>query len=420
MATDAANSGGGKGDERAAESVAAAVRARLGAAVVLSTCNRLEVYCWTERPRARERLARLLASWSGLPYARLSPYLYARTGEDAAHHLIRVAAGLDSLAVGETQVLGQVRAAWIAARRESPLGPELDSLFRRTVEAARRIRRGGAFDRHPSIAAIAVEAAAHSLGSLERRHIAILGAGVTGQASLRAALAAGASLVTLLNRSRRRLADLSGTLRGELPEGRVAFANLEALPEALATADALICATAASVPVVPAQLVAAALTRRGKRPLVIVDVAVPRDVEPATRAMAGVRLFDLDDLAAHCALDDDARRAALERAGAIASQEAAAFAAALRLRTTVPGIAALRTRAAQVRATELRRVRGRLDGLSPRQLAIVEQLTHAIVQKLLHPPTVALRRAAGGSASARRARAAIVATLTDPTSLRNP
>ena len=405
--------GENKGAERAAESLTALLREHVGPAVAISTCNRLEVYSASDRPRARERLARVLVEWSGMPLGRLRPALYAHGGEAAARHLIRVAAGLDSLAVGESEVLGQVRGAWRAARGEGGLGPELDTLFRRGIEAGRRIRRLGAFDRHPSVAELAVETVGHLLGGVEGRRVGVLGAGLTGQRAVGALLAAGAQ-VTLLNRSRRRLA----TLREEMAGERVERTTLEGLPAALATVDALVCATSAPSAVVRETMAAEAIGGRGGRPLLVVDIAVPRDVEPEVGELPGVRLLNVDDLAARSELDDGARREALERAEAAARAEAGAVMAALERRTAGAEIAALRARAAAIREGELRRVQGRLRGLTERQRATVEQLTHAIVQKLLHPPTIALRRAAGGGAAARRARAAILATLTDPSSQR--
>ena len=406
--------GEGKGGERAAESLTALVRERVGPAVAVSTCNRLELYCASDRPRARERLARVLAAWSGVPRRRMLPALYAHSGEAAARHLIRVVAGLDSLAVGESEVLGQVRAAWLGARGEGPLGSELELLFRRSIEAGRRIRRLGAFDRHPSVASLAVDTVGHLLGGVEGRRVAVLGAGLTGQTAVRALLAAGAGRVTLLNRSRRRLA----TLREEVAGERVERTTLGGLPTALATVDALVCATAAPGVVVRETMAVEAMARRCGRPLLVVDIAVPRDVEPEVGDLPRVRLLNLDDLAARCALDDGARREALERAEAAAHAEAGAVMAALERRTAAAEIATLRARAAAIREGELRRVRGRLPRLTERERATVEQLTHAIVQKLLHPPTMALRRAAGGGAAARRARAAILAALTDPSSQR--
>jgi glutamyl-tRNA reductase len=180
----------------------------------------------------------------------------------------------------------------------------------------------------------------------------------------------------------------------------------------LVEADALVCATASPVELVSAAAVAGAVRQRRGRLLVVVDIAVPRDVEPAVRALPGVRLIDLDDLEARCALDGAARRRELERAEALAREAAEACMAALRVREAVPDIVALRQQAEAIRAAELRRAAGRLSRLAPDERAAVEQVTHAIVQKLLHPPTVALRRAtASRSAAARRARATILGSL---------
>jgi glutamyl-tRNA reductase len=396
----------GKSAERAAEALTAVVRERIGPNVVLSTCNRIEVYCWTTKRRAASSLVRLLAGWSGLADADLSPHLYVRTGAGAAHHLVRVAAGLDSLAVGESQVLGQVRAAWQLARSVGPLGAPLDTLFQRVIEAARRMRRAGAFDRHPSVARIAVERAGGVLGGLEGRRAAVLGAGVTGQEALRALLNAGVAHATLLNRSRRRLVETGSAF----PPARVSAATLEALPRILAEVDVLVCATASPEPVVSAASIAAALSARAGRPLVLVDIAIPRDVEPASRALAGVRLLDLDDLASHCVADAPARRAAMERADTQAHEAAQAFMAELRVRAAAPEIAALRAHAETIRTAELRRAQKHLAGLTPREQAAIEHLTRTILQKLVHSPTVALRRAAAAPATAtsRRARQTIL------------
>lgn len=390
----------GKSGERAIESLLALVGERVGPGVVVSTCNRLEVYCWSNRrPRdARQRLVNLLAEWSGLTRPTLSPYLYVRIGVEAAYHLIRVAAGLDSLALGESQILGQVRTAWQDARRAASLGAELNGLFSRAVEAARRLRREGALSRHPSVAAVAATEVAQCLGELRGRRVAVLGAGVTGQEAVRALLDGGAAHVTLLNRSRHRIAEI----QGEFTPAQLQFGMLDALPRALMDADALVCATASPVPVVTAAAVAEALSARVGRPLVIVDIAVPRDVESAVGELDGVQLVDLDSLAARCALDEGARRQALEHLDAMARTEAEDYFASLSLRQAVPDIVALRTQAETVRREELRRVEGRLARLTPRERAAVEQMTHAIVQKLLHPPTMALRRS--GSLSPRAGR----------------
>ncbi|HEU5316042.1 MAG TPA: glutamyl-tRNA reductase [Chloroflexota bacterium] len=404
-----------KGGERAAEQLAELLRQRVGAAVVLETCNRLEVYCWSDRPRTAAAVVRVLREWGGLRRADLAPYLYVHRGLDAARHLIRVAAGLESLAVGETEVLGQVRAAWHAARRTdpsgSPLAPELDLLFRHAFHSARAIRRHGAFDRHPSVAAFAVEAAASEMGGLAGRTVAVLGAGATGRESLRLLLAAGAGRAIMLNRSRARLAEA----RLDLSHDRVSLATLDALPAALAEADLLLCATSAPAPVVSTSQIAAALPHRAGRPLTIVDVAVPRDVDSTARALPGVRLLDLDDLASRCAVDGPARRDALERAASAARTAAGEYAALLRLRRVVPAVRAIRDHAESTRAATFEVTRRRLQHLSARDLEIVERLTRTLTRRLVHPPTVAVRRTATRGARGDRERATIVAAFTGDT-----
>jgi glutamyl-tRNA reductase len=362
-----------------------------------------------------------LAARAGLRRGAVRPHVYTRTGVDAIQHLIRVASGLDSLALGECQIIGQVRDAFLEAAREAPLGAELHLVFQHAIEAARRVRGLGGFDRHPSVAAIAVHVAQQEVAGPGRRmramDVAVLGAGVTGKAAARALAATGASRIRLLNRSPERAVALAG----ELALGdRVVPGTLDELPQALAECDAIVCATAASRPVVLASGVASALARRsgagqprggdssrlaGRR-LVLVDIAVPRDVEPEVRGLPGVTLLDLDDLEARCALDVHARRREVERIEAVARAEAEDCAAALRARRAIPDIVALRRRADAVRQGEWRRFAGRLQRLSPAERAAVEQLTHSIVQKLLHPPTVALRRT-----ETRRERAALVEAL---------
>jgi glutamyl-tRNA reductase len=380
-----------------------------GPAVVLATCNRLEVYCWTARPvtTAASRIKRALASQSGLGLHRLRPHLYVRTEVDAVHHLIRVAAGLDSLALGESQIIGQVREAWLQAAAMTALGPELNTIFRQAIDAARRVRNLGSLHHHPSVASIAVAAAAQAAGGLNGREVTVLGAGVTGKMAARALAAAGAGQVTLLNRTLER----ADSVVEELAlGGRVLASTLAELPHALSTSAAVICATAAAAPVLTAEMAAAAVAARAGRPLVIVDIAVPRDVEPEVRQLPGVTLIDLDDLEQLCPLDAGTRHRLLEQVERAAREAAESCIASLRARDAIPDIVALRRRAAAIRDAELRRFAGRLSGLAPRERAAVEQLTHAIVQKLLHPPTVALRRATATADGGRR-RAAILDAL---------
>jgi glutamyl-tRNA reductase len=366
------------------------------------------MYCWVQRrpAAAATRLVRLLASQAGMRPAALTPHVFTHTGAAAVEHLLRVTSGLDSLALGECQIIGQVRDAFLAAAGEAPLGASLHLVFQHAIEGARRIRRLGGFDRHPSVAAIAVHVATQELGGagLRGREVAVLGAGVTGKAAARTLAAGGAARIRLLNRSPERATALAAALGlGD----RTVPATLDALRDALAECDAVVCATASSRPVVTAEDVAAALARRQGRPLVLVDIAVPRDVAPDVRQIPGVTLIDLDNLEARCALDPAGRRYEMTRVEAAVRAEAALCADALRTRSATPDIVALRRHGKAVRDLAWRRFGARLQDLSAEERAAVEQLTHTIVQQLLHGPTVALRRAG------RRRRATLLDTLTE-------
>jgi glutamyl-tRNA reductase len=259
------------------------------------------------------------------------------------------------------------------------------------------------------VAGLAVQIAGDAIGGVAGKRAAVLGAGATGKLALHTLLTMGAAHVWLLNRSPERAATLTAAADAG---SRVTPGPLNALPGVLREIDLLVCATAAAVPVVGQSVVAAAAAQREGRPLAIVDVAVPRDVEPSVRDVPGVTLLDLDDLEERCAVDAHGRKREMERAEARAREAAAECIAALRLRAVAPDIAALRQSAESIRQRELLRVAGKLRDLTPRERAAVEQLTYTIVQKLLHAPTVALRRTATTpSRRAVRERAAILAAL---------
>jgi glutamyl-tRNA reductase len=370
--------------------------------VLLSTCNRVEVYAWASGRgrRVAGQLRRALARAADLPPAALEPHLVTKTGADATLHLVRVAAGLDSLVVGEEQIRGQVRAAFREATASTPLPAPLVGIFQRALQAARRVRVETPLGQHPSIATAGVDVALRAPELRDRPRpalgVLVLGAGVMAKSALGHLLGAGAR-VTLLNRTlahAQHLADGYGEA--------VTVAGLDALPEHLALADLVVCGTAARRPVLDRATVEAALAARPARPLVLLDIAVPRDVEPAVRAVPGVRLIDLDDLERLCPVDATDRAAEARRVEASAVEEARAIDTWLRVRALAPEIVRLRTRGEQIRAEELRRAAPRLRGLSPAQLSAVDELTERIVNKLLHAPTMALRERAGQRSRARR------------------
>lgn len=384
-----------------------------GASVLVATCNRVEAYGWGggRGVRTTQRLARGLAHAAGVPLDELRPCLAVRVGSEALVHLVRVAAGLDSLVVGEEQIRGQVRAAHHAARLRGALPPALDEVFRRAVEAGRRVHGAARLGPHPSVASAAVSVALRTPeladAELPGLQAVVLGAGAMAKSAARALRDRGVP-VALCNRT----ADRAAALAAELGPG-VTAAPPDALPNLLADPRTrlLVGATAARRPVVDRMVAEAAMARREGRPLVLLDIALPRDVEPAVRAVPGARVIDLDDLERLCPVDLATRRAEVDQAEAQAEREAAEIVRWLRVRAMGPSIVALRQRAEEIRAAELRRAATHLRSLTPQQQAAVERVTQAIVGKLLHGPTVALREVAVGSPAGVRSRAAVLDVL---------
>jgi len=367
---------------------------RAPAVVILSTCNRTEVYAWAEGrvSRTSSALRSALARRSGLAASSLKPYLYIRTGRDALVHLMRVTAGLDSLALGEDQIRGQVRDALGQAQAAGPLPPPLIRVFNRVLEVVRRIRAQTTIGRHPSLAAVAlglVEATSQLHGhALAGKLVVVLGAGAMAKVALPCLLDRGARVV-LLNRTLERAA-----LLARAHPGAVTVAPLDALSELLVHASLVVCATASRTPLLTWSTVSTAMDRHHGDGLVIVDLGVPRDVEPGVRAVPGVRLLDMDDLEQHCPTSVQQRGESVARVEADIAVEADRIMSWLRLHAVSPAIAEFRGQAERIRQRELHRSAPRLRDLTPEQHAAVDVLTERLLNKLLHGPTLALRAAA--------------------------
>jgi glutamyl-tRNA reductase len=378
------------------------------ATVLLSTCNRVEVYAWVEKRAATavRTLARALAAATNMELAELQPYLRTFTGRDALLHLVRVTSGLDSLVVGEEQIRGQVREALRAAEAGGPMPAPLRGVFQRVGESARRVRANTQLAQAPSIASAGVNVAVRTLSGGIRGELAVvLGAGAMARAAAEALGRHGAR-VRILNRTPAHAERLIAQLGSAVDSG-----SLDSLPEALAEAALVIGATASRSAVIRSAHVEAAAHARGDRPLLFLDLAVPRDVEPQVRTLPGVTLIDLDDLERLCPVDPTTRHAELERAEGLASGEADRLAGWTRFRSVSPAIAELRSYAETVRTRELERSAGRLRGLTPEQVAAVDALTAGIVKKLMHGPTVALRDAAARPGGLGRSRTRILRVL---------
>jgi glutamyl-tRNA reductase len=364
-------------------------------AVILSTCNRVELYGVGARPAC---LLRFLAEDRGVRLPEIAGCAYQLTGTDAARHGLRVAASLDSMVVGEAQIAGQVRAAFSAANAAGTLGPVLSELRKRAAAAARRARSETALGRHAvSVSHVAVELARKIFGSLAARRVLLIGAGKMSELAARRLVEAGAHATVLGGRTFERAAGLARALGGRA-------AAFETLRAELAAADVVVSGTGAPGVVVTANDVAAARSARS-RPLFVIDIAVPRDVDPAVRALPGVFLYDVDDLQAVARANLAERMRHAEGAESVVEQELEAFLAWARAREAVPAVVALRERGEAVRRAELQKARGRLAALTSDQRAAVEAVTRAIVNKVLHAPTVGLKDLARGGDAGDVARA---------------
>jgi glutamyl-tRNA reductase len=352
-------------------------------AVVVSTCNRVELYTAISRFHgAAGDVRRFLAGLHGMDLGEFAHHLYDYYEERAVRHLFTVAAGLDSMVVGEAQILGQVREAFQAAQAERSVGPVLSALFTRAIKVGRRVRsETGIGAGRASTVTVGLRVAHEQLGGLAGRRALLIGAGNLARLAGRSLREAGAGELVVANRTPAAGAALARELGGRA-------VALERVADELAAADLAIAATAGSTPTVTAAAMTAAMANRAADgPLVLLDLGVPRDVEPAVRERPGVVLADLDALRAVLETDEEPRREA-ERVRALIAEEADAFMGGRREARLAPTIRALRSRAEQVRQQELARAATRLAGLDERQRAAVDAVTRGLVNKLLHDPMV--------------------------------
>jgi glutamyl-tRNA reductase len=358
---------------------------------VLSTCYRVELYAYLVGglDEAREELIRVLADGHDVERDLLVDHLYVHAGEDVARHLCRVAAGLDSLVLGEAEILGQVGAAFEAGREAETTGPVLSLLFRTAITAGRRARRETAIGANPATASsMAIALAEGVLGNLKEKNALVVGAGRVALQTLKAASGRGISRTAVANRTRERAAEAARPFEA-------AAYSLHELVDALAWADVAVTATSSEAPIVSADAVARAVARREERPLVLVDLAVPADVERSAGEIPGVRLFDVDDLRAGLDGAMASRMDEVPKVEAVVEEEAEAFGRRYRELEVEPLVAALRRRAESVRAHEVDRTLRELGDVDPETAARIEHLSRALVKKLLHEPTVRLRERAG-------------------------
>ena len=374
-------------DERQTELLQAMAQAPTEA-LLISTCNRVELYVVGPGADLHDRTRTALASAAGED---LVPVLYSHHGEAAVLHLFRVAASLDSMVIGEPQVLGQVKDAFEQAQRLGAARGELARICSAAFGSAKRVRTETDLGKAAtSMASAAVEMARHIFDRLEGKTVLLIGAGEMAELVGKHLRSAGVTRLVVTNRTFERAEALAASLSGQA----VPFDRME---ESLVLADVVVCTTASPMPVITREKVAAVLKPRKHRPLFLVDLAVPRDVEPDVQTLDGVYAFDVDDIQRVINQNQAARSAAAARAEVLVAEEVARYIRQRAVREQVPVLARLRARAEQIRRSELERAIANLSApLSPEQARVIEAMTSAIVNKMLHQPTARLRAVQAG------------------------
>ncbi len=356
--------------------------------VILSTCNRVEIYAVASRV---DSLKEFISETSRVPRAQFEPHLYHHQDINAARHLFRVAAGLDSLVIGESQILGQVTRALELARSQNATGPLLNRLFQNAIHAGKRARTETAISHNPaSVSSLAAKLAERLVQDVRQAQVVVLGAGEMAELATEALRKRGAERILVVNRTLERAQQLADRWGAEI-------ATFERLEEALARADILISSTGAPHTLIQAETVSRIMQQRLHRPLAMIDIAVPRDIDPHANDVPGVRVYDMDSLNQHLHDSMEERRQEIPQVEAILEEELIGFNDYLRSLDMLPLIADLSAYAEQVRQAELQKTLRRLPNLSAAERKRIEKMTQALVKKLLAPPIQRLRAEAGCS-----------------------
>jgi len=360
-------------------------------AMILSTCNRVELYGRSEEEEGGGRLEEFLCAFHGRRREEIAPYLYRLAGSAAVRHAFRVAASLESMVIGEPQILGQVKEAYQTAEGAGTLGSALNALRNRSLAAAKRARtETGIGHNAVSVSYVAVELARKIFGELRDKNVLLVGAGKMSELAARHLVRSGARATVLGGRTFEKAEELAAALGGRA-------APFESLRPELAAADIVISGTGAPGIVIRREDVEHARAARGgrhQRPLFLIDIAVPRDIDHAVARIGGVFLYDLDDLRSVAEANLRERQKEAAAAEGLVEREVREFLDWQKSLDIVPLLVELRRRADQIRQTEMERARRRLGLLTAEQEAALEAATSAIVNKMLHPPTVLLKEIA--------------------------
>ncbi|HEY3412917.1 MAG TPA: glutamyl-tRNA reductase [Armatimonadota bacterium] len=346
-------------------------------AAIISTCNRTELYVVSES-RDEELLADILCH--GEHGAEARDHLYSYLDEAMVRHLFRVASGVDSMVLGEGQILGQVREAARFANEESGAGPVLRRLFDQAISCGRRVRTETDIARGAvSVSHVAVELARQIFGDLKGRTVLLLGAGETAEMTARLMVKFGVSFVTVANRTFERAEALATVLGGQA-------VRYDQFPEKMERADVVVCSTAAPHAIITRDVARQAAARRRGRPVFLIDLAIPRDVEPSVADLDNVFLYNLDNLQDLVSQNVETRRDEIHLVEQIVEQEVASYMQWVGSLQVVPVLTELQRRFEDIRQAEMERTRRRLEGLTPDERDAVDQMTRAMVKKMLHDP----------------------------------
>lgn len=368
------------------------LRDELGEAVILSTCNRTEIYSVTnDIASTTQRIHRFVADYHALPLHSVAPHMYSSAGAEAIRHLFSVSSGLDSMIVGESQILGQVRHALTAATEAQAAKVSCVGLFHSALRVGRRVREETGIGRNPlSISYAGVRLAQRVLGSLSDKRALLIGAGETGSLVARALRTVGVGDLMIANRTPERAQELADYLSGRI----VPFQHLE---ESLKDADIVLAATDSPGYIVNKRMAASLRREHDEPPLFAFDLAIPRDIDPEIATLDGVRLFNIDDLSAIAEENKAERWRAAADAESIVADEVDTFMKWWDSLDVLPTIKAIRQHAEGIRQREYTKALDMLGGATPQDLQVVEALTHSIVNKILHDPTISLKDGADKS-----------------------
>ena len=358
--------------------------------VILSTCNRTEIYAVVDQIHTgRYYIKEFLSQWFQIEKEEFTPFLFIYEEDGALEHLFKVACGLNSLILGETQILGQVRTSFLTAQEEKTSGTVFNQLFKQAITLAKKAHSNTDIGANAvSVSYAAVELAKKVFGTIENKHVLILGAGKMGELAIENLHGNGATNVTVVNRTYEKAKDLATRFHGKAK-------SMDELQEALMEADILISSTGAKDFVLTKQMVEQIEKKRKGKPLFMVDIAVPRDLDPAIAELEGVFLYDIDDLEGIVQANLQERQKAAEIIMLMIEEEIVQYKQWLRMLGVVPVISALREKALNIQSETMKSLERKLPNLSEREIKVLNKHTKSIINQMLKDPILQVKELAG-------------------------